>query len=131
MAGWGTGSFEKEDAVNWLGELHSIQPEDLQKILSHAADEADYLEAFDASIVIVVAEVMAALKGVAADAVPPEIIDWVAKSKATCTPDSTHLAIRAVEKVRRNSELKDLWLQAEGLNEWTASLQELQNRLAS
>jgi hypothetical protein len=40
------------------------------------------------------------------------------------------LAQRAVNKVRTNSELKDLWLEAEGLNEWSAALRELEGRLS-
>ena len=131
MAGWGTGSFENEDAVNWIAELPSIDSDGLKKILVRAADESDYLEAPDASIVIAAAEVIAALKGAPAERAPREVMDWVGKSKTAWPPDSNQLAIRAVERVRRNSELKDLWLQAEGLNEWIASLQELQNRLAS
>lgn len=39
------------------------------------------------------------------------------------------MAIRAVERVRRNSELKDLWMEADGLNDWIAALRELQGRL--
>jgi hypothetical protein len=43
----------------------------------------------------------------------------------------TDLARRAVERVRLNSELKDLWLEAEGLNEWSAVLRDLEARLQS
>ena len=42
MPGWGTGSFENEDAQNFLGRLNSIGVDDLRQILTHAADQ-DYL----------------------------------------------------------------------------------------
>jgi hypothetical protein len=45
--------------------------------------------------------------------------------------EMTDLARRAVERVRLNSELKDLWLEAEGLNEWSAVLRDLEARLQS
>ena len=131
MAGWGTRSFENEDAQNWLGQLKSLGLEDLKQILVHAADQSDYLEAPDASIVVAAAEVLAAMKGAPSDKLQREIADWTSQTNAASSPDLNKLAVRAVEKVRRNSELKDLWLEAEGLNEWTAALQDLQTRLAS
>jgi hypothetical protein len=42
----------------------------------------------------------------------------------------SELARLAVYKVRTNSELKDLWLEAEGLNEWSAVLRDLEDRLS-
>jgi hypothetical protein len=131
MAGWGTGSFENEDAQTWLGQLKSLGLEDLKKIFAHAADQSDYLEAPDAHIVIAAAEVLAAMKGAPSEKLPREIADWTSQTKAVAPPDLNELALRAVDKVRRNSELKDLWLEAEGLNEWTAGLQNLKERLST
>jgi hypothetical protein len=131
MAGWGTRSFENEDAQTWLGQLKLLGLEDLKQILVRAADQSDYLGAPDASIVVAAAEVLAAMKGAPSEKLPREIADWTSQTNAASSPDLNKLAVRAVEKVRRNSELKDLWLEAEGLNEWTAALQDLQTRLAS
>jgi hypothetical protein len=131
MAGWGTRSFENEDAQNWLGQLKSLGIDDLKQIFLRAADQSDYLEAPDASVVVAAAEAVAALKGAPSEKLPREIADWTSQNKAVVPSDLNELAVRAVEKVRRNSELKDLWLEADGLNEWTAALQDLQTRLAS
>ena len=51
MAGWGTGSFENEEAQNWLKNLKTLGLDDLSEIFS-AVDPAGYLEAPAASIVI-------------------------------------------------------------------------------
>ncbi len=138
MPGWGTGSFENEDAQSLLGRLNSLGVDDLRQILTHAADQ-DYLEAPESGAVVAAAEVVAALvvsaKGMAAreetssPATPPQIVDWIRKNDAGIPPDLVDLAHRVVEKVRINSELKDLWLEAEGLNEWSAALRELKGRL--
>jgi len=138
MPGWGTGSFENEDAQSLLGRLNSLGVDDLRQILTHAADQ-DYLEAPESGAVVAAAEVVAALvvsaKGMAAKeetsspATPPQIVDWMRKNGAGIPPDLVDLAHRAVENVRTNSELKDLWLEAEGLNEWSAALRELEGRL--
>ena len=132
MAGWATGSFENDNAQAWLPHLLSLSVEDLQPLLSRAADNADYLEAPEASVAVAAAEAVAALKGEPSPAAPKEIADWAhrAKSEEGSIPDLTGLAVRAIQRVRTNSELKDLWLEADGLNEWSASLRDLEKRLA-
>jgi hypothetical protein len=45
MGSWGTGSFENDDAANWIAELGTIVPDDLAQILVQAADYPNYLEA--------------------------------------------------------------------------------------
>jgi hypothetical protein len=132
MAGWGTGSFENEDAQAWLPQLTSLSVEGLQPLLSRAADNADYLEAPEASVAVAAAEAIAALQGKPSPVAPKEIADWAlqAKSDDASMTDWTGLAVRAVQRVRTNSELKDLWLEADGLNEWSAGLRDLEKRLA-
>ncbi len=129
MPGWGTGSFENDDAQNFLGALHSKQPEDLRQILAHAADRAEYLEAPESGVVIAAAEVVATGKGAPPQTVPRQIEEWVGKIEGAPSAEMSELARRAVHKVRLTSELKDLWHEAEGLNEWSAGLSELEERL--
>jgi hypothetical protein len=137
MPGWGTGNFENEDAQNFLARLSSVRVGDLRQMLAQAADR-DYLEARISSAVVAAAEVVAALvaneKSLASDeksspATPPQIADWIKKNDAGIPSDLVGFAVRAVDKVRTNSELKDLWLEAEGLNEWSAALRDLNARL--
>ncbi len=133
MAGWGTGSFENEDAQSFLGRLKSLRIDDLRRILARAADQDGYILAPESSTAVAAAEVVAALvasgDGVVSHATPQEVLDWASKNKAPDPLDLLDLARRAVERVRTNSELKDLWLEAEGLNEWSAALRGLEERL--
>jgi hypothetical protein len=131
MAGWGAGSFENDDAQNFLGELATKEPEHLKVILTHAADHAGYLEAPESSVAIAAAEVVAAANGNPSASVPSGISEWIGRFEGAPSAEMTELARRAVERVRLNSELKDLWLEAEGLNEWSAGLRDLEGRLAS
>jgi len=128
MAGWGTGSFENDDAAAWLAKLNAVGPEDLKQILVQAADNPSYIEAPTASIVGAAAEVIAALNGSPAAGLPTAIVQWTTNRPAS-TPELTALALRALERVRKNSELKDLWLEADGLNDWIAAIQDLQTRV--
>jgi hypothetical protein len=132
MAGWGTGSFENEDAQAWLPQLSSLSVENLRPLLSRAADNEEYLEAPEAGVAVAAAEAIAALKGEPAALTPKQISDWAleTKSEPVSITALTHLAHRAVQRVRTNSELKDLWLEADGLNEWSANLRDLEKRLA-
>jgi hypothetical protein len=135
MPGWGTGSFENEDAQSFLGRLNSLQVDDLRQILAHAADQ-DYPEATESGAAVAAAEVVAALVAAAKDetassATPRQIVNWIRKVKAGPPPDLVDLARGAVERVRTNSELKDLWLEAEGLNEWSKALRDLEKRLGT
>ncbi len=131
MGGWGTGSFENDDAMNWLSRLAAIGPADLAKIFMQAADDPAYLEAPAASIVVAAGEVLAALNGSPAPGAPPAIDEWLKKYPRISTPELNVLAVRALERVRRDSELKDLWMEADGLNDWTAGIRDLQARLGS
>jgi hypothetical protein len=130
MAAWGTGSFENDDAAGWLAKLGTIAPDDLTQIFVQAADNPGYLEAPAASIVVAAAEAIAALSSSQAPGLPPEIVKWT-KNRPAPTPELRALALRALQRVRKNSELKDLWLEADGLNDWIAAIQDLQTRLES
>jgi hypothetical protein len=131
MGGWGTGSFENDDAMDWLSRLTAIGPADLAKIFTHAADDPAYLEAPTASIVVAAGEVLAALNGAPTPAAPPAIDEWVKKYPRISTPELNALAVRALDRVRRDSELKDLWMEADGLNDWTAVIRDLEARLGA
>jgi hypothetical protein len=129
VGAWGTGSFENDDAADWVAKLNTITPEELTRILVRAADDPEYLEGPGASAAVAAAEVVAALRGSGTDGTQAKIRDWVGKHPQAFTAELQAVAIRAVDRVRRNSELKDLWMEADGLNEWIAGLRELQERL--
>jgi hypothetical protein len=129
VGAWGNGSFENDDAADWLADLGTIAPDDLTKILAQTADHPGYLEGPEASVAVAAAEVVAAWGGSLAAAAPPGIVEWTKKHPQAATPEIKALAVRALERVRRNSELKDLWMEADGLNDWIAVIRELQERL--
>lgn len=131
MGGWGTGSFENEDAQDFLGELDSLAIDELKQKLAYAADHEGYLEAPECGVAVAAAEVVATGKGAPPVTVPQQITEWVSKIEGTPSREMSDLARRAVERVRTNSELKDLWQEAEGLNDWSAGLRNLEERLGA
>ena len=131
MGAWGMGSFENDDAADWVAGLDEIAPADLTQILVQAADDPAYLEAPAASVAVAAGEVVAALNGSAAEGAPAKIGEWAKQHPQALTSELKAVAIRALERVRRNSELKDLWMEADGLNDWIAAVRELQERLGA
>jgi hypothetical protein len=107
-----------------------VEVGDLKQMLANAADR-DYVDAPESSVVIAAAEVVATAKGNPPEAVPSQIAEWVSRIEGAPSPEMSELARLAVYKVRTNSELKDLWLEAEGLNEWSVALRDLEERLSS
>jgi hypothetical protein len=130
MAAWGAGSFENDDAADWLATLNTLTPDDLTKIFAKAADDPAYFESSEASVVVTAAEVIATLNGSPSNEVPSAIVEWT-KNRETPTLELKDLTLRALDRVRRNSELKDLWLEADGLSDWVAAIQDLQSRVGS
>src|SRR4051812_42704110 len=128
MGAWGAGTFENDDARDWLEQLGTLTVEDIATLLVRA-ESSDYLEAPESGVIVAGAEAVAAWRGAPSELAPPAIIQWAAKNTAPPPPDLIALAGRAVQRVRMNSELKDLWLEADGLNEWSAALRDLEQRL--
>ena len=80
-------------------------------------------------MIVVAAEIVATAKGTPPQAVPSQIAEWVGQFEGAPSAEMNELAGRAVNRVRVNSELKELWQEAEGLNDWSAGLRELEERL--
>jgi hypothetical protein len=130
MPGWGTGSFENDDAQSFLSSLDSKEPDALKQLFAGAAESNQYLNPSESSVLIAAAEVVATAKGSPPQGVPRQITEWIGRIEGAPSSEMNDLARRAVEKVRTNSELKDLWLEADGLNDWTAALRDLEQRLS-
>ena len=129
MGAWGTGSFENDDAADWVGELGKVTPDELTKVLVQAADDPEYLEGPAASVAVAAGEVVAALNSAPGEGVPAAVVEWAKKHPQAFSPELKALALRTLDRVRKNSELKDLWMEADGLNDWIAVLRDLQGRL--
>lgn len=130
MGAWGAGSFENDDALDWLDDLESRGLAAVDEALRAAAEaEGAYLEAPDASTALAAAEVVATLRGRPPLDFPGEVEAW-AKLNAR-EPDRAllELARAAVDRVRADSELKELWEES-GADEWRAAVDDLLARLA-
>ena len=132
MGAWGSGSFENDDASDWIADFCDEPDKELiSDALSTVAemDADEYLEAPECSVGIAAAEVVAALKGAANPDLPDDAKECVAKLKIKAEPRMSSLALKAVERIRTDSELKELWDESESSNEWYTAIDNLAARL--
>lgn len=130
---WEAGSFDNDDALDWVWEL--AESDDLSIVedaLQAAVDTTGYLEAPTASVAIAAAEVVAVLRGYPKPGLPAEVTNW---ALANPHPVSDELAATAQAVVKRvqdveTSELAELWSESdEMMEEWHLDLANLLTRL--
>src|SRR3954462_8305966 len=121
MGAWGSDSFENDDASDWIGDFcDNPNAEEISAALSAVAerDAADYVEAPECSIAIAAAEVIAALKGAPNPDLPDETKECVSRLNMSADPTMIALALRAIARVKSDSELKELWDESGDPDEW-------------
>ena len=129
MGTWGMGTFEDDDALDWLHDLEEQGLPILERALSMQLPE--YLSAPDGQVLLAAAEVVAAMKGSPADDLPDAIDDWLRVQHAGAAHRLAPLAAQRVERVLgQHSELNDLWKENdEEYPEWRAYVLDLRRRL--
>lgn len=130
MGAWGTGSFENDDALDWVFELEKarnfqVLADAFQTVLDL---KNDYLEAPECCIAICAAEVTAGLLGNPEDDLPDEVMEWMDGQ-----PDPSEVLIKlaknALNEVLKNSELKELWEETDDYEEWREIVLDIRDRL--
>ena len=134
LGAWGPGSFDNDDAVDWLNDLRrSARFRPIETALDAVARMAPntYVEAPEASAAVAAAEVVAALRGRPAVHLPPELREWVGANGGSGLAENLgEVARRALARVEGNSELRDLWAESgdEGAS-WRRQIDDLMSRL--
>lgn len=132
MGSWGPGSFENDFAVDWVEDL--VDGDDVAKIEGTlrtitAAAPADRLSDHVSCEAVAAAEFVAAARGFPSDELPQWAIDWIHVHRVPSDPGMVTLAIKALQRVAADSELKDLRSESGSLGRWTDALNELERRL--
>jgi hypothetical protein len=132
MGAWGAGSFENDDASDWLADFcDDPQQERISDALAGVAGmgAGEFLEAPDCSIALAAAEIVAALKGAPLSTMPDELKECLATLNLKADSGMISSALKITERIRTDSELKDLWVESDGLDAWTAAMSNLEARL--
>src|SRR5690349_8397113 len=131
MGVWGVGAFENDASLDWVEMLCDSSGVDL--IVSAfevvVETEGEDLEVDECHNALAASEVIAALKNAPSPRLPDEIKEWLGNQSIIVDDHLIQLALQAIEKVRRDSELNDLWSEGDGPQEWYLALAELESRL--
>ena len=79
MGAWGFGTFENDDAGDWLFDLEETN--DLSLIEQTLTLEDDYIEAPDGCNALAAAEIVAALMGKTRGCLPENATKWINDNK--------------------------------------------------
>jgi Domain of unknown function (DUF4259)/Immunity protein 26 len=137
MGAWGTGSFENDDALDFVVRLEREGATAIRAALEDVTslDARDYLEAPDASSAIAAGEILAAARDGDVSRLPEAAQDWLdGHADGLAGPALPALARRGIERILLQSELKDLWEEggADGQSEaWLNGIRILITRLAA
>lgn len=132
MGAWGSDSFENDDAADWIADFcdapdRAVVVNALAAVANMDLDE--YLEAPGCSIGIAAAEIVATLKRAPNTNLPDDTNKCLSGLGFNADSSLVMLALKAIERIRTNSELKELWDQSETPDEWYAALNRLEERL--
>jgi hypothetical protein len=131
VGAWGSGHFENDDASDWAWSLEADDDasaiRDALKAAARPSNEK--VDAIKASCALAAASVVAAAIGrPTRDQLPEEAETWVAAHATKVGDDLVALARAAVDRVKQDSELRDLWNEA-GPTEWLERVDGLQSSL--
>lgn len=131
MGAWDTGSFENDDALDWVVRLNKAPDTSvLHEAFASILHANGHLEAPRCYYALAAAEVVAVLRGRPLPKLPHEVPTFVARVAASPSPELLEMAAKAVERVKTKSELRDLWDESVDAKHWLAEIGDLQKRLA-
>ena len=127
---WGEGSFDNDDAMDWVDDCVRAASPAVVKAALERAVEADVVEAPDASAAIAAAEVVAASLGKPSPTLPADLKAWLAGQPRAQIAGQAALAQRALKKIEdiRHSELRQLWSEGKP-NQWLTNVRALESRI--
>jgi Domain of unknown function (DUF4259) len=130
MGAWSHGNFANDNALDWVAALRRDGSGAVIHALNAVPESDDqYLQASTASAALAAAEVVAAQAGSPAPKLPTKVSAWVSNQPPPA-PELVAIARRAVERVLRRSELRDLWAESASSEAWQAEVAGLLTRLS-
>jgi hypothetical protein len=130
MGGWGSGSFENDCALDFIGHVRDQGVETLFESLVLFPGRG--LVGYEAEEMIAASEIVAAAFGQAAVGLPPDALELARLNEAAirARPDLPAMCLRALARATDDdSEMLQLFYKPEGLEAWIRSVHELERRL--
>lgn len=131
MGAWGPGNFENDDALDWIGDLTGTKDgwAMIRAVLAEAA-KADLPDVRQCCFALAAAECVAISRGKPPEKPSSAAATWCAQNRKGPSEELRVLALKAVLRVRADSELKDLWDEGEE-TDWDDVVGDLERRLST
>lgn len=131
MGAWGHGSFDNDSALDWLGALAERDASFLGDTLDAVAgaDDGNSPEVDESSAALAAAELVAAALGQGHERLSENAASWLKTHASTARRVGAERALRALQIVFHNSELRELWDENGSDTAWHADVRELIRRL--
>ncbi|CAG7652752.1 hypothetical protein PAESOLCIP111_06618 [Paenibacillus solanacearum] len=134
MGAWGHGFFENDDVLDWKAELLETSGTDVIEEVLNEVLLQEYVEGDIAAQALGAAEIIAALNGKAGKEIleknsyVSDLVEWI-RSNEGKGKNLKGIAVKAVKKIRTESELRELWEETDEYKAWTEIVKDLENRL--
>lgn len=130
MGTWGYKTFENDAASDWLYDLEEAKNSNFLlkpiKAVNSARNKPDIDDCLEA---LAAAEVIAGARHEPPQAVPAIATKWIRRTGFSPNNATVKLAMSAVAKVGKDSELADIWQEGGKLTAWRRALENLNRRL--
>lgn len=134
MGAWGTGIFENDDVLDWKADLLDSDDIDLIEETIEEVLEEEYIESDLASNALGAIEILAALQGKPGKEIlnsqsnTEDLYEWIDAHKGK-GKNLISKAKRAIKKIKKDSELQELWEESGDYSSWLNTLNDLESRL--
>jgi len=129
-AAWGAGIFQDDLATDFTNQIVEGGLAVLRRTFDDAGQARGHLLYEPAVRTLIAAEVLAALGGRPARALPPELLDWISGCQGETIPEALWPLSRvAVERVKDDSEISELWARSDAFARWIDKVDDLLGRL--
>lgn len=127
---WGAGSFDNDDALDWVNMCIESKGSKVVASALNAALHSNSLDAPDGAAAVAAAEVVAAAGGKPGKIFPKELGNWLDRQPKQELAKLAPLARKALIRIKdpRVSELGQLWQESSD-KQWDSAIAELEKRL--
>jgi hypothetical protein len=135
MGAWGLLNFENDTALDFVATVEEKGIEQIKSAIEviNTIEEDAYVDSYLCEEALAAVEYIAAAKDRMAEDFPEDAEEWLQANKANL------LAIRgiiakcqqAIDRIKNNSEGKDLWEESGDVEEWNKVLDDLNTRISS
>lgn len=135
MGAWGKLNFENDNALDFVWD---VEEKGIEQIIAaieriNSREEDNFLDSDLCEEALAAIEYIAAAKGHKAEDFPEDAEEWLKAHKASLLTVRGIIAKsqQAIDRIKHNSELKELWEEVDDYEAWIKVLDDLNTRISS